>query len=96
MTPAHEWYVYIVQCSDLSLYTGIARDLPSRIARHNAGTGARYTRSRRPVVLVYAEQALDRSQALRRELEIKRLNAGAKRSLIAGDTDATAFTRCEA
>lgn len=75
------WTVYMVRCADGSLYTGIARDLAARIASHNAGRGARYTRGRQPVVLVYQEAATDRAAAQRREHAIKRLSAGAKRAL---------------
>ncbi len=70
-----EWYVYIVRCVDGSLYTGVAKDVASRVRRHNAGQGAKYTRGRRPVSLVHQEPAVDRSAALRREREIKRLPA---------------------
>ena len=76
------WFVYMVQCSDQSLYTGITTDLEQRLSRHNQGVGARYTRSRLPVELVYTETASDRSGALRRESQIKRLPAVAKRALI--------------
>lgn len=79
-----DWFVYMVRCSDQSLYTGIAIDVTSRVARHNEGAGARYTRSRRPVELVYSEQAQDKGAALRREAEIKRLSASEKRALVAG------------
>ena len=78
------WHVYIVRCADETLYTGIARDLGDRIARHNEGTGAAYTRARRPVVLVHQEPAADRSAALRREAAIKRLPVAAKRVLAGG------------
>ncbi len=80
------WRVYIVRCADGSLYTGIARDLGRRIAEHNAGNGlgASYTRSRRPVVLVYQEIAADRSGASRREYEIKQLSRSEKLALIDG------------
>src|SRR5918993_1187276 len=54
------WHVYIVRCADRTLYTGVAKDLPARIAAHNGGRGAKYTRQRLPVKLVYAEPALDR------------------------------------
>lgn len=77
------WTVYIVRCADLSLYTGIARDLAARLSLHNAGKGARYTRGRRPVVLVYHESAADRAAAQRREAAIKRLPAARKRELVA-------------
>jgi len=76
------WHVYIVECADGSLYTGITTDLQRRIATHNAGNGARYTRSRRPVRLVYAETREDRSTALRREHEIKQMHVSAKQALI--------------
>jgi len=72
-----------VRCADRTLYTGVAKDLPARIRAHNAGRGAKYTRSRLPVKLVYSERARDRSAALRREHEIKRLTRGAKRALYA-------------
>jgi putative endonuclease len=75
------WNVYVVRCADGTLYTGIAKDLETRLEAHNAGRGAKYTRSRRPVELVYAEAATDRGAAQRREHEIRRLPAGAKRAL---------------
>ena len=78
-----QWYVYIVQCVDGSLYTGIATDVDRRVAEHNAGQGARYTRGRGPVTLVYHEMVKDRPAALRREYEIKRLRSSAKHNLIA-------------
>lgn len=84
------WYVYIVECLDRSLYTGVTRDVMARLAQHNSGSGAKYTRSRRPVRLVYTEQASDRSAAQQRERAIKRLSAASKRSLIfaaAGNKD---------
>ena len=65
------WFVYIVKCRDGSLYTGIAIDVTVRIAKHNAGTGGKYTRSRCPVTLVWRERARTRGAALRREAEIK-------------------------
>lgn len=77
------WYVYIVRCRDDSLYTGVAKDLQQRINEHNEGKrGARYTRSRRPVELVYQETAPDRSSAQQREYQIKQLSAQQKRLLI--------------
>ncbi len=83
------WHVYIVRCADDSLYTGIARDVERRIAEHNAGNGlaANYTRSRRPVALVYQEAAADRSAASRREYQIKQLSRGQKLALVAGGSD---------
>lgn len=80
MNPA-DWQVYILECADGSLYTGIARDLEARIAAHNNGTGAKYTRGRGPVKLLYQESAVDRSAALRREALLKRLSRAAKLNL---------------
>lgn len=80
---APAWFVYIVRCADHTLYTGITTDLERRLAEHNAGTGARYTRARLPVELIHAEPAADRSAASRREVAIKRLPRSAKLSLIA-------------
>jgi predicted GIY-YIG superfamily endonuclease len=83
MTTATCWWVYVVRCADGSLYTGVARDLQERLAAHNAGRGARYTRGRGPVALVYHEPATDRGSAQRREAAIKRLRAAAKAELAA-------------
>ncbi len=78
------WFVYIVRCSDETLYTGVARDLEKRLRQHNHGKeGAKYTRARRPVELVYQEPAANRSLAQQREYRIKRLSAAQKRLLIA-------------
>ncbi len=76
------WHVYIISCADSSLYTGIAKNLEERINLHNTGHGAKYTRSRRPVELVYSESAIDRATALRREIAIKRLERDGKMKLI--------------
>jgi putative endonuclease len=80
-----DWRVYIVRCADGSLYTGIARDVVRRVAAHNAdgGAGASYTRSRRPVTLVYQETAADRSAASKREYQIKQLSRAEKLALVA-------------
>lgn len=75
------WYVYIVRCADRTLYTGVARDLRARIEAHNAGRGAKYTRARLPVKLIYQEHVADRGAALRREYAIKRLSRVEKRAL---------------
>ena len=77
------WFVYIVRCDDRSLYTGITTDAERRVAEHNEGRGARYTRSRSPVSLVYVERAEDRGAALRREWEIKRMSPAGKQELVA-------------
>lgn len=76
------WSVYILECSDGTLYTGISNNVAARLDSHNAGDGAKYTRGRLPVALVYEEEIGERSDALRREIEIKRLSAAVKRQLI--------------
>ncbi len=78
---AEMWYVYIVRCADRTLYTGVARDLSARLAAHNAGRGAKYTRARLPVKLIYQETVANRSAAQRREHAIKRLSRAEKRAL---------------
>lgn len=77
------WQVYIILCSDQSLYTGITTDAQRRFAQHLAGTGAKYFRGRTPLRLVYQEDGHDRSSASRREAEIKLLRPEQKRQLIA-------------
>jgi putative endonuclease len=67
------WFVYLVRCRDGSLYTGISNDVDARVAVHNQGRGARYTRSRRPVTLVYVERRRSRATAQSREAAIKAL-----------------------
>ena len=67
----NSWKIYILRCCDGSLYTGITTDLEKRVTAHNAGKGAKYTRSRRPVELAWSEDCSDHSSALKRELEIK-------------------------
>ena len=76
------WFVYLVRCADGSLYTGIARDVERRCRQHNAGTASRYTRSRRPVVLVHHESHASQSDALKRELAIKAMDRAAKLALL--------------
>ena len=80
--------MYIVRCADRTLYTGVAKGLEARLEAHNAGRGAKYTRGRGPVELVYAEAAADRGSALKRELEIKKLPADAKRALLRAQSPA--------
>ena len=80
---ATNWTVYLVQCSDGSLYTGITTDLDRRLAAHNAGTASRYTRSRLPVKLVHEEKGFTHSTALKREAAIKRLARPKKLALFA-------------
>ncbi len=76
-------FVYIVRCADGSLYTGWAVDVDARLRVHNAGRGARYTRARRPVTLLYSEPAPDRAAAMRRERAVKRLSRAQKLALCA-------------
>jgi predicted GIY-YIG superfamily endonuclease len=76
------WYVYMVRCRDGSLYTGITTDVKKRLLKHNAGTGAKYTRSRGPVKLVWAKAAPSESAARKREAEIKGWKRAEKKSLI--------------
>ena len=77
------WQIYIIECRDGSLYTGITIDLEKRLAAHNAGKGAKYTTSRRPVRLVYREGAANRSEASKRENAIKKLSRDDKLALCA-------------
>ena len=79
------WFVDILRCSDGSLYTGITTDVGRRVKEHNEGKkGSKCSRSRLPVELVYKENAPDRSRALKRETEIKRLSKKDKESLVSG------------
>lgn len=79
------WFVYLLRCADDTLYAGITTDAARRLQEHNTGgpRSARYTRSRRPVELVYIESALDRSMATKREAEVKRLSRAEKQTLCA-------------
>lgn len=81
------WFVYVVRCRDGSLYTGISTDVDARVARHNDGSGARYTRARRPVRLLYTERKRNRSYALRREAAIKALSRAEKIDLMGGEVE---------
>ena len=76
------WKLYILRCGDGSLYTGIALDVQARLAQHREGTGAKYTRGRGPLELVYSEACESHSQALKREYEIKSLTRSEKLELI--------------
>ena len=75
------WYLYILRCGDGTLYTGITNDVEKRLAAHRAGKGAKYTRGRGPLELVYREELLDHSSALKREHEIKSLSRQDKEKL---------------
>ena len=77
------WHVYLLRCADGSLYAGITTDLERRLAEHNLGkAGAKYTRSRRPVVMAWSEAAEDRGAASRREYALKKLGREAKEELL--------------
>ena len=78
-------YVYILRCADGSLYTGWTTDPARRLAEHNRGQGAKYTRSRRPAELVYQERCESRPEAMRRERQIKQLTREQKLALIRGE-----------
>ena len=77
-----KWFVYILNCADDTFYTGITNDLDRRIKAHNAGTASKYTRVRRPVSIVYSEEVETKGDALRRELQIKRLTRSEKMAII--------------
>ncbi len=80
-----DWTVYILQCADGTLYTGITNDLERRVAEHEAGQGAKYTKGRGPFQLVYRERCEDRGLASKRESEIKSLDRKAKLALVAAN-----------
>ena len=77
-------YVYLLRCSNGSLYTGYTTDLDRRVSKHNNGKGAKYTRSHRPVKLAYHETFREKSLALKREIEIKKLKRKEKLELVLG------------
>jgi putative endonuclease len=79
-----KWMVYILECNDHTLYTGITNNLAQRVLRHQSGKAARYTRGRRPVRLVHREPFPDRGSALKREYAVKRLTRRKKLGLITG------------
>lgn len=85
MTTSH--FVYIVKCADGTLYTGWSNDVVRRVAKHNAGRGARYTRTRTPVQLIYVEAVENRNVAMQREIQIKHLNRVSKTRLINSKTN---------
>lgn len=87
------WYVYIIICSDNSLYTGITTDPERRFRQHAQGTGAKYFRGRRPLGIVYLEPGHTRSSAGCREVRIKRMSHGDKAALVAGAGGSCTKTR---
>jgi putative endonuclease len=76
------WTVYLLRCGDGTLYCGITNDLPARLAAHRQGRGARYTRGRGPLRLLFSEPAADRGSALRREHQLKQLDRAEKLRLV--------------
>lgn len=79
------WFVYILKCRDLTYYIGISNNVKKRIEIHNSGKGAKYTRSRLPVVLLFQEKYSNKSEATKRELQLKKLSRKQKDLLIAGN-----------
>jgi len=86
-----KYFVYMVRCSDESLYTGITNNLENRLKVHNSGKASKYTRGRLPVKLVYQEDAVDRSFALKREITIKKLSKFEKEKLLQKNAKFDAF-----
>ena len=85
LTEKGVWYMYVIECADSTLYTGISTDVDRRILEHNTSKrGAKYTRSRRPVKLVYYQKYPDRSHAMRAEIKFKKLDRSEKLSKIKG------------
>lgn len=82
MTKTEKYYTYILECADGSLYTGITNDTEKRLKVHNSGKGAKYTRGRLPVTLIYREEANTKGEALTRESQIKKLTREEKLKLI--------------
>ncbi len=78
------WCLYIVECADASLYTGISTDVVGRVVKHNSGRGAKYTRSRTPVRLVYVRECGTQSIALKEEARVKKLSRSDKIAMISG------------
>lgn len=80
----NHWYVYMLRCADGSLYTGITKDIERRVKEHNSSDrlAARYTRTRRPVILVWSEDHPDRSSALKREAQLKKCKRAFKEDLL--------------
>jgi predicted GIY-YIG superfamily endonuclease len=81
-TSDKSWHFYLARCSDDSLYAGICVDLDARFEKHNSGKGAKYTRSRLPVEMVYSESHPDQSSALKREAEVKKWSRSRKQRLL--------------
>lgn len=89
------WFVYMIRCTDGSLYTGITTDMQRRLAQHASRRGAKYFRGRAPGEVVYLEDGHTRSSASRREAQIKKLPAAAKQALIAADSNTLGMRTAE-
>jgi putative endonuclease len=76
------WHVYIIKCKSNKLYTGITNNIERRLAKHNSGKGGRFTRSWKPVKLIYSKKVRNRSSALKKEAAIKKLNRNEKLDLV--------------
>jgi putative endonuclease len=87
------WYVYVARCADGTLYCGIARNVALRIAAHDAGNGARYTRGRGPLTVVLVRRCNDHGRALRLEYSIKQLSRAEKEALVAAPARVAALVR---
>ena len=85
------WYIYILKCSDGTFYTGISTNISERVKRHNSGHGAKYTRVRRPVDLIYSQKASSKSEAKKKEIGIKSLSRQNKERLIRGSGFPSAY-----
>ena len=83
------WFVYLARCADGSLYCGITNDVVARLAAHNAGTGARYTRARLPIEIIYTRRCRSKGDALRLEYRIKQLTRREKLALVASRRSAS-------
>ena len=83
------WFLYVLECSDGSFYTGVTKDIERRLAEHNDGKASKYTRTRRPVRLLYFENCAGRAEALSREYQVKRLSRKAKEKLVGTKGDSS-------
>jgi putative endonuclease len=81
-----EWFLYILECCDGSLYAGISNDVQARLAAHQAGRGAKYTRAHLPVTLRYVEKCGTRGEAMKRECKVKKLTRGKKLELVSQES----------
>ena len=84
-----KWFLYILRCADDTLYTGITDDIPRRMAQHNAGKGAKYTRGRGPVELLYQEEFMNRGEASKREYQVHQMSRREKLELISRNNTQT-------